>query len=342
MPEPTSSAIEIRELGPGDVGALIACVERCYGGSYSISGFYDPDWVRSELASGRLLSIGACVGPRVVGHIGTSVPSPGDPVGDAVAAIVEPASRGQGLLFRMGHLLFEGYRHRGIVATRHFATGAHLRTQRPLAASGAVETGVLLGHLPAATEYRGIGQPRLEGARIGAVVFFQSYGELGSLDVHVAARYRAGISEIYRRAGLVRRIVRAAPERRAGASGTPVASVSARHDERVGVSIVRFSADPDCRLDPQRLGTELPRRLDVAYVDVPLCHRDGPHVVEWLRRRGFVFGAVLPGTSSSEHLRMQRVSARTIRPELIQLATPASRRLRDWILADFDRHAGHD
>jgi len=324
--------IEIRELVPRDVDALAACVRRCYGSSYSLSDFYDLDWLRSQLATGRLLSVGACVGQRIVGHIGVSVVSPGDPVGDTVAGIVEPSFRGQGLVRQMGEVLFSAFTQRGIVATRHIATGAHLRTQRPLAESGAVETGVLLGHLPASTDYHGVGRS-FGGARIGAVVFFQSHGDIGILDVHVAPRYHDAIGAIYRRAGLVRRIIESVPPQSRAGSARAVASINVRSDSHAGVSTIGFSAEPDHRLSTERLDAVLTGNVDVEYVDVPLCHVDGPQIVEWLRCRSFAFGSLLPGTASTERLRMQRVSA-TTRPDLIQFATPEGRRLRNWIVAD--------
>jgi hypothetical protein len=104
----------------------------------------------------RLLSVGALVGGRVVGHLGTRVPISGDSVADTIAGMVDPDYRGLGLMSAMGGRMGADYDRLGIVALRHIATGAHDRTQRSIAASGGVATGVLLGHIPAGTDYRGI------------------------------------------------------------------------------------------------------------------------------------------------------------------------------------------
>ena len=103
--------IDIRDLGEDDVSSLIACIRRCYGESYTEPGLYDPDHVRRELRAGRLLSVGALAGSRVVGHIGTLIRKPGDTVGDTIGGIVDPDYRGQGLLLQMGRQLFAGYQH---------------------------------------------------------------------------------------------------------------------------------------------------------------------------------------------------------------------------------------
>ena len=118
----------------------------------------------------------------------------------------------------MGRQLFAMFQERGIVATRHLATGTHLRTQRPLAASGAVPTGVLLGHVRAGTQFRGV-EHRFGHHRIGVVAYFQRYGDLEAFDVHLPEPYAAVLGELYERAGL----------NRYPRPGSP--AITLRHDE---------------------------------------------------------------------------------------------------------------
>ena len=148
--------IEIRDLGPDDVPSLIACVRSCYGESYTEPEFYDPAFLRAELDEHRLLSVGALVGGRIVGHVGTRIARPGDSIADTVGGIVDPAYRGRGLTSAMGAHMVSHYDSVGIAGVRHLTTGAHDRTQRLIVASGGVATGVLLGHVASRTDYRGI------------------------------------------------------------------------------------------------------------------------------------------------------------------------------------------
>jgi len=67
---------------------------------------------------------------------------------------------------------------------------------------------------------------------------------------------------------------------------------------------------------------------------VPLAHPDCPAAVEWLRGRGFIFGALLPGTVDSECVRMQHVLATHVDPVAIECATAEGTRLRDWIASE--------
>ena len=57
--------------------------------------------MRSELRGRRLLSVGAVVGSRVVGHIGTRIRIQGDAVAETIAGIIDPDYRGMGLMSRM-------------------------------------------------------------------------------------------------------------------------------------------------------------------------------------------------------------------------------------------------
>jgi hypothetical protein len=312
---------------------LVECVRRCYGDTYGEPGFYDAAWLVRQQRSGRLLSIGACAEGRVVGHLGMTVASRGDVVGDTVAAMVEPDYRGQGLVHRMGRVLYAAFQANGVVATRHLATGTHLRTQRPLVDSGAIPTGVLLAHVQAGTQFRGVGH-RFGDRRIGVVAYFQRYGDLGGLDVYLPVRYATMLTELYERAGLVRH-----SDSRTGATttarrGAPTAAVTTQRNARASVVVVRIAATLDARISTDELAYELESRPEVSYVDVPLPHPDCPATVEWLRREGFAFGALLPGTIDSEFLRMQNLPADRAKPDAIECATAEGARLRDWIAAE--------
>jgi hypothetical protein len=329
-PEP--HGVEVRPLGEADVPALIACIRRCYGNTYGDSGFYDEDWLVVQLRSRRLLSAGACAGRHVVGHIGTMVASPSDAVGDSVAAMVDPAYRGRGLVDQMGRQLFAMFQERGIVATRHLATGTHLRTQRPLAASGAVPTGVLLGHVRAGTQFRGV-EHRFGQHRIGVVAYFQRYGHLEAFDVHLPEPYANVLAELYERAGLNRSPSPGSPAITLRPDA-PATCIAAQHDHLSGVLTVRIGADPDTRISTAELADALEYQAEVIYVDVPLVHPDCRGAVAWLRDNGFIFGALLPATVESECVRMQHVLADHIEPEAIECATADGTRLRDWIVGE--------
>jgi hypothetical protein len=328
--------VEIRGLNEDDVPALIACVRRCYGESYTEPEFYDADHLRRELRAGRLLCVAAFVGERVVGHIGTRVPVAGDAIADTIAGIVDPDYRGMGLTVRIGAHMVAGYAELGIVGTRHLATGAHIRTQRPIVSSGGVATGVLLGHVPVGTDYRGI-EHRFAVARIGVVVYFQSYhhGRLGALDVFLPDRYADRVTDLYERLAIERRHLPTGPSR-------PWVG-SAHHDALRGISSLRFGvlagADAPAAID--LIDKELPRCQPVAYADVPIADPRAPELIDLLHARGFFFGALLPGTAVSEAIRLQRLTNAPIAPDAIATASPEGRTLLEWIGELYESSRGH-
>jgi len=331
--------VEIRRLGEDDVPALIACTRRCYGQSYPESDFYEPSYIRSELRARRLLSVGALVGSRVVGHIGTRIPIPGDAVAETIAGIIDPDYRGMGLMSRMGGQMVADYRDLGIVATRHIATGAHDRTQRNIASSGGVATGVLLGHIPAGTDYRGI-EHGFGNARIAAVVYFQAFGPLGPLDVHLPRHYAELVGDLYKQLELERPLVPRTHTSSADGS-TSVWAGSVHHDTRRGISSLRFGslAGDATRPAIEFVGEVLPQCQAVAYADVPITDRRAPQLLDLLHEKAFCFGALLPGTAASEAIRMQRLSGTSIAPCATVTASSGGRALLEWISREHERTA---
>jgi len=163
----------------------------------------------------------------------------------------------------MGRLLFAVFQERGIVATRHLATGTHLRTQRPLAESGAIPTGVLLGHVRAGTQFRGV-EHRFGHHRIGVVVYFQHYGDLKDIDVHLPVPYASVLADLYERAGLDRhdRLPNAAAMTLR--HDEPTAAITVQHNRRADVSAVRIAAALDARISAAELAGALEHRAEVA------------------------------------------------------------------------------
>jgi hypothetical protein len=239
----------------------------------------------------------------------------------------------------MGGQMVGDYRELGIVATRHIATGAHDRTQRNIASSGGVATGVLLGHIPAGTDYRGI-EHGFGDARIAAVVYFQAFGPLGPLDVHLPGHYAELVGDLYNQLALERRL---APPSHAGSAdrSTRAWAGSVHHDKRRGISSLRFGSLVGDATRPaiELVGEVLPQCQAIAYADVPIADRRAPDLLDLLHERGFCFGALLPGTAASEAIRMQRLSGTSIAPWATVTASSGGRALLEWISREYERTA---
>ena len=321
--------LEVRELGEDDVPSLIACIRRCYGETYAEHEFYDAAYVRGELRAGRLISVGALDGTRIVGHVGTRVRGRGDVIAETVCGVVDPDYRGRGLIAQVGGPMTARYGELGIAGIMHFATGAHDRTQRPIVASGAVPTGVLLGHIAAETEYRGIEHPFVD-KRIGVVVYVHMFGRLDALDVYVPQCYAEALADLYEQLALDRRVFshNDAPRSLQTWRG------SAQHDAHRGISLLRFGALADAATVPaiELVDHTVSQCHTVAYADVPIADPRGLDVIARLAQTGFCFGALLPGTARTEAIRLQRLRGAAIEPHAIVTADSYGRSLLEWII----------
>ena len=240
----------------------------------------------------------------------------------------------------MGRQMGASYRDLGIVATRHIATGAHGRTQRKIASSGGVATGVLLGHIKAGTDYRGI-EHGFGDARISAVVYFQAFGRLGALDVHLPRHCAAIVADLYKQLRLERRLVPSTTHASSEGvdSSTRAWTSSVRHDTRRGISWLRFGSAPATRQAIEFVDETLPQCHAVTYADVSIADRRAAQLLELLHDRDFCFGALLPGTAASEGVRMQRLPGAPIAPWATVTASPEGRALLEWITRDCERTA---
>ena len=324
--------VKVRELGVDDVPALIACIRRCYGESYTEPEFYDAEYLRHELRSRRLVSTGALVGARVVGHVGTRIRGPADAVADTIGGIVDPDYRGAGLIPLMGAQMVARYRDLGIAAAIHFATGAHDRTQHPIVSSGGVATGVLLGHVAARTDYRGI-EHGFGDARIGVVVYVQMFGRLDPLDVYVSKSYAERVSDLYEQLTVDRRV----SSKNRGAASMRICGGTVEHDAQRGISSFRFGSLAGDATQPasELLSQAIPLCEEVTYADVPVADPRSLELIELLEDNGFFFGALLPGGADREALRLQRLPDAHVAPDAIATVSPPGRSLLEWITQQY-------
>lgn len=324
-----------RDLTEERVDALVACVRRCYGESYPEADFYDPAALRELLRSERLVSKLAVVGDgRVVGHLGTRFERTKDVTAHLLGGFVDPDYRNQGILIQLGAAAHARYRELGLVGTWMFATTAHGRSQRMLERANSTATGVLLGHIPADIDYRGI-EPERDSRRVGAIAFYQSFGPAPAVRVFVPPRYAELVRSIYRDADLPRDV-------RSGSGHYTSLHGVVRYDAKRQVAVFRFGQLANGELGDAGTAQPLAALLDrasqchaeVSYADVPLANEGAPGLIAELWARGFGFGALLPASERSETLRLQRVSSSRVSPERMVLVTPRSAELLAWILEE--------
>ena len=322
--------IDIRRLVASDAEKLTECFRRCYGESYVAGFFYDPDAIRARVAADAIYSVVAVTeSGDIVGHMAMTKRHTDALTVELGNTIVDPGYRGQNIAPRLGAALFEACREGGYIGFHHYPTTAHTIMQKLAVDAGGVETGVMLAYIPADTDYKALAGKSARG-RLAVVTVYQPLAAAPARDVYLPNRFEPMMRDIYRRAGLERRV------RSPNGAGLPdVTEMGSTYD--VARSLLRIEvlhAGADIAERAAALIDE--HRPEVAHVDLLLSDGGAPRAVELLRTRDFLFCALLPEFSSGDVLRLQHLDASAEQAVQPELAYADARAILDIALRDRD------
>lgn len=320
--------MEIRLLRADEAPALVRCFERCYGKTYVAADFYDAARIQARLASGLLRSVVA-VAPDVgiVGHMALTLREPDALTVDAGNTVVDPRYRGHALAASMSARLVALCRDGGFVGFHHYPTTAHPVMQKLAVDGGGIETGLMLGYIPAGTEYRELAEGG-SASRLAVVIVYQPLADAPAREVFVPERQRAWIVRAYAAAKLTRTLRAPAAALAPGESHFDLAFDPRRSLARV--TVARAGAD----LAERVRGALGQHAAEVEQVDVPLGDPTSACAVDALRALGFFVSGLLPEYHAGDVLRLQRLSVPS--PEVLAptLATAGGRELLATISSD--------
>jgi hypothetical protein len=323
---------EIRQLAAGDAKQLGRCFERCYGRTYSNETFYDPVALADLITRGGLRSVIAVAADgNIVGHTGLTIRSPDATVCEAGNTVVDPDWRGAGVLGRMGGALSELCQQSGFVGYVHYPTTAHDVMQKRSVSSGGVETGVMLGYIPADTDYRDIDQG---SGRIAATIAYQPISDhpidMPPVSIYVPQRYEMMLGRLYGQTGLRRERLRSPGQPR---QSTDVGSVYNPKRGLLSLQIRLAGADLTATIEESMAAAP----AEITHVDLCLDEPGIDQAVNDLADLGFVYCGLLPGFASSDVLRLQRLRDQPPGVFAPELANPVARSILAFI--DSERQA---
>jgi serine/threonine-protein kinase RsbW len=321
--------IEVRFLTPDGAAAFTRLVRRCYGDSYDAAWVYDPAQVAERLRAGTLWStVGVATDTgELVAHVGLARERPDDEVAESGQAVVDPEYRGRHLFTLLKRRAAERAAERGLFGLYSEATAAHPYSQRANVALGAVETGLLLGYIPATVEYAAIDARH---HRQSVVLYYLKTNDGHDRPVFAPPRDRAMVERIIERAGLRGR-VQDAPGPTAARTELHVAD-RADHNDRV-VTVCTVGDDLRGALTHAR-DDALAGGADCVHVDLPLADPGTEHHGDHLRDLGFAFGGVFPNRlHSCDVLRYQYLDRVTLDVSDIELASDHGRELLAYVTA---------
>jgi GNAT superfamily N-acetyltransferase len=323
------AGIEVRFLAPEGAEGFTRLVRRCYGESYDAAWVYDPDEVARRLREGTLWStVGVAADGELVAHVGLARRGADDEVAESGQAVVDPDFRGRHLFTVLKRRAASQAAARGLFGLFSEATAAHPYSQRANVALGAVETGLLLGYIPASVEYESIDAHH---HRQSVVLYYLRTNPGHSRPVYAPRRDRRMVETILERAGL-RGVVR-------DATGVPSAATSDLHvDDRADHNdrVVTARRVGDDLLDALLAARDdaLAHAADCVYVDLPLADPGTQHHGDGLRELGFTFGGVFPNRlHDCDVLRYQYLDRVTLDTSDVALASDHGRELLEYVTA---------
>ena len=289
--------ILVRDLQTADAPQLTELFTRCYGKTYGSPVFYETAALQTLIAEGRLKSVVALDGAKLVGHTGITIRHPGALVCETGNTVVDPAARGQGLLKKLGAALRDRVLRERFIGYVHYPTTAHAIMQRASVADGGVETGVMLAYVAETTQYEAVEQ---RAGRLAATVAYQPFAAAPPRQVVLPARYASLVKKIYTSCDLSRTASAGA----AVDQPAPMATLaSADYAERGLLSLYLQHAGDDLADQVDNLIRQ--HNPKVTHIDLPLNEVHGHVMVEVLAGLGFCFCAVLPEFANTDVLRLQ-------------------------------------
>ena len=203
------------------------------------------------------------------------------------------------------------------------ATAVHPYSQRGNLQLGAMETGFLLGYIPASVSYKQIGEDR-EGRRGSVALFYMRVNDEPEREIHPPAEYQAEIQAVIEHNGLLRVIPDGVEPRI-----TPLSrmSVEVRQDHNLAFVRVEEPGADLAELVGSHLRDLCMHRVDCSYVDLPLSH---PATLRAeLKNLGVFFGGIIPEAHAGggDVLRLQYLNNVEVEPADVSTASDFGKEL---------------
>ncbi|MFN8027743.1 MAG: hypothetical protein U0W40_15700 [Acidimicrobiia bacterium] len=287
--EMSEPELVVRELAPEEAAAFTALVQRCYGDSYDQAWVYDPDEIARRLRAGTMHSTVAAAGDAVVAHMALLREEPDADVAESGQAVVDPAYRGHHVFTDLKRAAAAWASDAGIFGLYSEATAAHPYSQRANVALGAVETGVLVGYIPASVEYAAIDA---KAHRQSVVLYYLKTNDGHTRPVYAPPRDRDMIAAIVANAGLSGTV----SEPPAGTTLPATGDVHHEHREDHNHLIVTALVVGDDLLTAVCAARDFAHDegIDCVYVDLPLADPGTALVGDGVGDLGFAFGGIFP------------------------------------------------
>jgi hypothetical protein len=325
-----------RFLRPDEGAVLSEAIRVAYGESYDVRWVYDEAEVGARLGAGTYVS---CVAESPEGallcHEGMSLAAAGDAVGHSGQAVTMPAARGQHLFTRTKRFLMDWAKEAGMAGMFSEATAAHPYSQRANVELGALETGFLLGWIPASVSNDAAGGARR--GRQSAALFYAKLNDGHERRVFAPERHREIVARTIELCKLRGRLAEPPADVELPERTELHAEVDADHNLAL-ITVRAPGADLESVIAAERHHLFHRACLDAVYVDLPLENPATALVSGHLERLGVSYAGVFPNRHvDGDVLRMQSLHRVRVTAEDVVVASEHGRELLDYVLADLPK-----
>ena len=329
--------VSFRFLGPEEGTVLTGAIEAAYGSSYDVRWVYDGAEVAARLGDGRYIS---CVAEGEDGgllcHIGMSRTAPEDAVAHSGQAVTLPAARGQHLFTRTKRYLMDWAQEQGLAGMFSEATAAHPYSQRAYVELGALETGFLLGWIPASVDNDAAASGRRR--RQSAALFYTKLNEGHERRVYAPDRHHEIVGQTLALCQLRGTLAHPSAETELPSRTRFDVEVDSDHNLAL-IAVQAPGSDLAEVLGAERHHLFHSACLDAVYVDLPLEDPATALVADDLERLGLSYAGVFPNRSTDgDVLRMQSLHRVRVKADDIAVASDHGRELLDYVLGDLPQH----
>lgn len=324
--------VQVRPATAADAVPIARCVYRCYGDTYGSDYLYVPEKLRALWDSGLVTSVVACAADgEVVGHLCYWVDAAADPVGESTDAVVDPRYRGQHLFDHLKKALVDEIRAQGRLGMVSEAVTVHPYSQKGVMASGAVETGLMLGDLPATLDFKGI-EDSLP-ARQSCMLCYLRLNPEPRRTIYLPLRHRAMLEKTVSRVGLDREL------KDAHATLEGEGRLEVHLDSgwaEAALRVVTYGADL-APLIGGHLRHLLSNGIPYIYAELPLSDPAAGALSEQLEGMGFSFAGLVPELAGGDVLRMHFLTNLELDLK-ITVVSDWGAEVRDYVLAQAGLH----
>ena len=321
--------IELRLACEEDAVAIARCVYRCYGRSYGSEYLYQPQKLLNLWQAGLVTSVVAVNSSQeVIGHLCYWLDAAHDAVGESTDAVVDPRYRGRHLFDRLRAFLIDLVRAQGRLGMVSEAVAVHPYSQKAVIASGAIETGLMLGDLPSNLKFKGI-EDALP-ARQSCMLCYLRLNSEPKRQVYLPPGHATMLGKIYARIGLNREFG-VLPE---SISVDSEGHVEVHLDEAWGeaaLRVVRFGSNLETLFRSQ-LRRLLANGVPYIYAELPLGDPAVADCVQSLEGIGFSFAGLVPELANGDILRLHYLTNVELDLKIVAV-TDWGMEIRDYVLA---------